>query len=374
MNSVAVPETGHGREESNLFTNGTQHRIGGKGRILSGVLMFIAVICLALPAHGNDFQTVIEQAQRFSNLRTLHIAQAGDRVLERAFNGASIDTATNVKSASKTLVAGLVGVAIERGILAGTDQRVARLLADQLPANHDPRLDRITIGHLLSMQAGLERTSGRHYGPWVNSDNWVRAALSRPFVGEPGGRMLYSTGSTHLLSAILTRATGRPTYELANDWLRPAGVRVDNWMADPQGIPLCGNQVWMTPLSLLNLGELYRRGGITERGERLLSEEWIEASWRFRTRSRYTHGGYGYGWFLSDFGGHPGHYGWGYGGQMLYVVPTLELTVVITSDPNVASGRTGYREDLNRLLAEHIVPVAEARLGTLANHAPTEVR
>ncbi len=57
-------------------------------------------------------------------------------------------------------------------------------------------MERISIGHLLSMQAGLERTSGRNYGAWVASRDWVRDALGRPFVDEPGGAMLYSTGST----------------------------------------------------------------------------------------------------------------------------------------------------------------------------------
>jgi CubicO group peptidase (beta-lactamase class C family) len=75
----------------------------------------------------------------------------------------------------------------------------------------------------------------------------------------------------------------------------------------------------MTPSSLLALGELYRRGGVTSSGERLLSEEWIKASWTPRTRSRYTgHGyghGYGYGWFITRLGDEEVRCGWGYGGR-----------------------------------------------------------
>lgn len=62
-------------------------------------------------------------------------------------------------------------------------------------------VERITLGNLLSLQAGLQRTSGRHYGPWVNSKNWVNHVLTRPFVDEPGGRMLYSTVAGFALSA-----------------------------------------------------------------------------------------------------------------------------------------------------------------------------
>src|SRR5436305_1527235 len=82
-------------------------------------------------------------------------------------------------------------------------------LAKRTPPGIDPRLGGITVDHLLSMRAGLERTSGRqNYGRWVNSPNWIAFALTRPFYDRPGGMMLYSTGNTHLLSAILTDASG----------------------------------------------------------------------------------------------------------------------------------------------------------------------
>lgn len=313
---------------------------------------------VAVPSPG----AVRSAAAALDPLHTIQVAQDGRRILAAAFHGRSLTDPVNIKSASKVLVSALVGIAIGRGVLDGVDQTVAPLLRDRLPSDPDPRLGRITIGHLLSMQAGLARTSGRRYGAWVTSDDWVRWALARPFVADPGGRMQYSTGSTHLLSAILTRETGRPTDELANAWLAPAGIRVVDWLRDPQGIPLGGNQVSMTPASLLALGELYRRGGRTAAGVRILPEGWVRASWRRRTRSRYTGDGYGYAWFLRDFGGYRGYYGWGYGGQMLYVLPALGLTVAITSDPTTPAGRTGYRTRLHRLVEVHVVPLAEARL------------
>jgi CubicO group peptidase (beta-lactamase class C family) len=309
---------------------------------------------------------VRDAALRFDTLHTLQVAQGGELLLAEAADGHSLDAPVNVKSASKSLLAALVGIAIERGVLEGVDQPIAPLLRDQLPPDPDPRLREVTIGHLLSMQAGLQRTSGRRYGAWVNSDNWVRWALARPFVTDPGGPMQYSTGSSHLLSAILTREAGRPTDRLANDWLGPAGIRGLAWLRDPQGIPLGGNQVTMTPRSLLALGELYRRGGRTADGRQILPQDWITTSWRPRTRSRFTGDGYGYGWFLRDFAGHAGYYGWGFGGQMIYVVPELDLTVAVTSDPRTPAGRTGYRSRLHRWMEAHVVPLAEARLGSNA--------
>ena len=151
------------------------------------------------------------------------------------------DWSVNVKSVAKTILATLVGCAVDRGILAGPDQPITTALGPLLPADASPHLAEVTIGNLLSMQAGLERTSGASCGDWVSRLNWVQNALSRPFVAEPGGPMLYSTGSSHLLSAILTQTTGQTTHELANAWLgQPLNIQIPPWDRDPQGIYLGG--------------------------------------------------------------------------------------------------------------------------------------
>jgi CubicO group peptidase (beta-lactamase class C family) len=323
------------------------------------LLAFALVSTLAIPAFAQDepatFDTLLDQAESLEPLETVIVSRNGEIVAERGYRGNSVTDSTNIKSASKSIVSALVGIAIDRGVLEGPDQKIAPLLADDLPDDADPRVRDITIGHLLSMQAGLGRTSGGNYGRWVSSGNWVRAALAMPFDDEPGGRMLYSTGSTHLLSAILTRATGRSTLELSRDWLGPLdGFRIGSWERDPQGIYLGGNQMAMTPRSLAAFGELYRNGGETPDGERLVSAEWIETSWQPRTNSRFNGDGYGYGWFLREIAGADVVYGWGYGGQMLYIVPELDLTVVMTSDEASPSARSGHRNDLHDLLGEII--------------------
>lgn len=309
-------------------------------------------------------------AERFLQLRTLHVAVNGEIRVAEGFHGASPQAATNIKSASKTLLAAVAGAAIEQGVIESVDERVADILPQAIPAEADPALNTLTIGHLLSMQAGLERTSGRYYGAWVASNNWVNAALARPMKGKPGGRFRYSTGNSHVLSAILERRTGKPSYALANQWLASVGVKVDSWMTDPQGIAFGGNQVSMRPRALLALGELYRRNGVSVDGEQILPPGWVETSWAGRGRSPWTNDAYGYGWFIRDFAGYTGYYGWGYGGQMLYVIPALSMTAVMTSDPNRPSGRTGYRDALHGLM-ETLAKVAaqECSRRELANDA-----
>jgi CubicO group peptidase (beta-lactamase class C family) len=313
----------------------------------------------AVPA-APDYRAAIERAGALRPLRTLIVGRNGEVVVEQGFRGASTSRSTNIKSASKSIVSALVGIAIQKGVLGGVDQPIAPLLASKLPADPDPRIRAITVGNLLSMQAGLDRTSGPNYGAWISSRDWVRAALARPMVADPGGEMLYSTGSSHLLSAILTKASGKSTLALAREWLGPAGVEIASWERDPQGIYLGGNQMAMTPKSLFRFGELYRNGGRTPDGRQVVPEAWVRESWVKRTTTRWSGDDYGYGWFGMRIGDRAVHYGWGYGGQMIYVVPDLGLTVAMTSDDGAPSARTGYKEQLHGLVAD-IVAATEGR-------------
>ncbi|MGE3332828.1 MAG: serine hydrolase domain-containing protein [Rhodospirillaceae bacterium] len=307
----------------------------------------------ALGAGAVSLGAVLDRAGALRPLKTVVIAHRGEIIAERGFRGHSVSAATNIKSASKSIVAALVGIAIDKGLLSGVDQPIAPLLETDLPAQPDARLSIITVGNLLSMQAGLARTSGANYGRWVQSRNWVRTALAQPFDDEPGGAMLYSTGSSHLLSAILTRVGKRSTLELARAWLGPQeGFVIGDWQRDPQGIYMGGNQMAMSARSLLAFGELFRNRGRARNGQQLISPAWIESSWAPRTNSRFTGDGYGYGWFVREIGGHTVPYAWGFGGQMLYIAPALGLTVAMTSDDSAPAGRTGHRENLHDLMGE----------------------
>ncbi|MFC3628569.1 serine hydrolase domain-containing protein [Paracoccus angustae] len=304
---------------------------------------------------------ILDDAERLENLRAIAVWRGGGEIAARGYHGFTPDSPTNIKSASKSIISALAGIAIDKGELDGPDQPIAPILRDALPADPDPRLARVTLGNLLSMQAGLERQSGANYGAWVSSRNWVRAALAAPFTQDPGGRMQYSTASTHLVSAILTRVTGRSTLDLARDWLGAVpGFRITGWERDPQGIYLGGNQMAMSTRSLLAFGALYADGGRAG-GQQVVPQGWIAESWRPRTASIFSGQGYGYGWFIGQASGRPVRYGWGYGGQMIYVFPAAgrqpAVAVAVTSDPDQPSARTGYRNDLH-LLADRIVQAA----------------
>lgn len=299
---------------------------------------------------------VLDAASAYPQLRSICIWSGGREIAARGYGRYGPDDPVNIKSASKSIISALIGIAISKGLLQGVDQPLAQLMPDSLPKDQDPRLHRLTIGNLLSMQAGLERQSGANYGRWVASANWVNSALAAPFVADPGGPMLYSTASTHLLSAVLTRASRRSTLDLAREWLGPIpGFRITAWERDPQGIYIGGNEMAMSTRSLLAFGATYAARGIAN-ARQVVPQEWIVQSWQPRTRSAFTRSDYGYGWFLARMGGREVNYGWGYGGQMIYVAPATErysaVAIAITSDPTQPSGANGYREQLHQIAVQ----------------------
>lgn len=318
---------------------------------MCAALLTIAMVPGAVPVStsapaeqvGSEvLEAAARQAAQLPRLRSLLVSWRGSLVLEKYFGGARPTRPANIKSASKSVISALVGIAITRGIVRGLDQPI-RDFFPELAKDTDPRKRAITIEDLLTMRSGLESTSGRGYGAWVLSANWVRYALARRMVVPPGTSVEYSTGNSHLLSAILSKAGRTNTWQFAQEHLaKPLGFSLPRWPQDPQGVYFGGNDMLMTPRQMVAFGELYRNGGrVADR--QILPAAWIARSIVPRGRSRWgSDREYGYGWWIRSFGAHDAYYAWGYGGQFIFVIPTLDLVVVTTSRSDVSRDRRGH--------------------------------
>ena len=301
---------------------------------------------------------LLARATALPRLRSLLVSVNDEIVEEHYFNGATSRALANVKSVSKTVMSIFVGIAIDQGYLTGVDQPITDFFADELELlDMVATAERaITVEDLLTMRSGLETTSNRNYGRWVQSPHWVRHVLSRPMVNRPGGSMIYSTGNTHLLSAIVTKASGMSTLAFGQRYLaEPLGITLSPWLRDPQGIYFGGNEMQLTPRAMLEIGELYLRDGTID-GHALVSKTWIRDSLVPRTQSRYSRRHYGYGWWLRTVAGFPVHYAWGYGGQFIFVIPDLDTVIVATSSPQPGDGRRSHRRHLDMLIERHLIP------------------
>jgi CubicO group peptidase (beta-lactamase class C family) len=304
------------------------------------------------------FEEALTLAAELPRLHSLIVSRRGEILLERYYHGARATRPANIKSAAKSIISALVGIAIDRRLIPSVDTPIVKYFPS-LAKDRDPAKQKITIEDLLTMRSGLESTSNRNYGAWVQSRNWVQHALSRPLLSAPGSEMDYSTGNTHLLSATLTQATKSSTWQFANTQLAgPLGFTLAQWPRDPQGIYFGGNDMLMTPRQMLAFGQLYLDRGRVN-GRQIVPESWIDRSFVTRARSFWSGQEYGYGWWMRELGGHRAYFAWGFGGQYIFVIPSLDLVVVTTSSSTVAEDRRSHRRNVFDLVEFLVVePVA----------------
>jgi CubicO group peptidase (beta-lactamase class C family) len=324
-----------------------------------------SIAALAAPALAqiDVWSDVATTARQLDQCHALVVHQSGQTVFSQVFRGPTIGRAVPIKSVSKTIVAALTGAAIDRGEIPSLDATLGEVAPRLIPNTAQDGVADINIANLVTMQAGLERTSGANYGSWVSSSNWVANALARPFVAEPGSRMLYSTGSFHVLGAVLAEVSNKSLLTLARERIgSPLGIDIPSWTRDPQGRYLGGNEMSLTPEGMVRFGEMYRNDGVFD-GTQVLSADWVAQSFEQRTRSQFSGLGYGYGWFLGQGAGVPYALARGYGGQIICVAPDVEMTLAITSDPTRPARSGGYFGDLQRLIERQILPLAKTQVG-----------
>jgi CubicO group peptidase (beta-lactamase class C family) len=293
--------------------------------------------------------------RELDQLHALLVQRGDDLLMEEAPRGRGLDRAANIKSCSKSLLALVLGAAIARGQVPGLDARLAEIAPDLVPQDATEGAGDLTLEHLVTLRGGLQGTSGQNYGAWVASRNWVGYALRQPRIAPNGGRMIYSTGTTHVLGAALATATGQSLRQMTRDWIgTPLGIDIPEWTRDPQGFYFGGNEMALTPRAMLRVAVMLRDGGRFD-GQAVLPEAWIAQSRVARTASPFSGLGYGLGWFLSASG-------WmiarGYGGQVIAAHPERALAVAITSDPTRPARSEGYFGTLMRLLDDRILGMA----------------
>ena len=280
--------------------------------------------------HGQMLEDLLTSIRKSGpDLDSLLIIRHGYIVSETYFHDYAPDKVHQQYSCTKSFIATLIGIAIDRGLIADTSQPVTDLIPGYELDDLDPHKRQMTLEHLLTMTTGLGwQEEDPTFAALYRSDDWVSYVMGLPMLARPGSEFNYCSGCSHVLSAIIQSASGMNTQDFAKDSLfAPLGISNFDWETDPDGTPIGGWGLFLTPRDMAKLGYLYLHAGEWD-GEQVVSSSWIQrAAQKLVDADGYF--GYGYQWWIYPrFGAYAAL---GRDGQTIFVVPEQDLIVVTTA-------------------------------------------
>jgi CubicO group peptidase (beta-lactamase class C family) len=259
------------------------------------------------------------------------VQRNGELVRQQFFNGSSTFYRHDVRSVTKSVISILIGIAIEEGFIPSVDEPIGTYLQPLVEGLRE-EVASIPIRSFLMMGSGLEwheLDGGTSYSDWVQSEDMLQFVVDLPLIHGPGERFIYNTGASHLLSVVLTEATGMATADFAQQYLfTPLGIQGIEWLQDNRGYDTGGMGLSLTIPQMVRLGQLFLNDG-EYNGTRVVPSEWISESTTPLLPTGTTVSRYGYLWWLGTARTQPFFLASGYGGQFIFIHPGLELVVVI---------------------------------------------
>ena len=281
----------------------------------------------------------IVKAENDNGILGIIVFRNNDIIAEEYFGGNTPSTYHPVKSVTKTVTGILFGIAKEMGYIADLDATVKDYLADYLRPE-DTLVAKLTIRHLLSMTGGFdwfELGTYDLYNDWALSEDHLTYALQVPIIDSQGSVFTYTTPGCQILSAIFTEATGRKLEDFAWDYLFPdlgmAGERP--WNEDIHDYNYGGVSLNLTAPDMLAIGKMLLYNG-KYNGKQIVPQDWISesTSTKISFEEFYFSSGYAYLLWTGEKGGVSYYFANGYGGQFIFVYPSLNLVVVAQSEIN----------------------------------------
>lgn len=250
-------------------------------------------------------------------------------------------------SAAKSWTATAIGLAIAEGLI-NLDDRVVSFFPDLTPNDVSPYLAAMTVRDLLTMRTG--HRTGISGGEWRQvTTSWTAAFLNEPVVEAPGSEFIYSSATSYMLSAILTRVTGLTAHAYLTPRLfEPLRMGAISWDISPEGVNPGGNGISCVTEDVLKFGVLHLQKGEWE-GERILPADWVKDATRNQVKDVWMaeldgkrflprpdgnispsqrREGYGYQWWMTAHGGYRAS---GVYGQQCIVLPNHDAVIAITA-------------------------------------------
>ena len=358
------------------------------------LLFLLLLVAPGVAAQPFDGLSEAIQEGDFGNLKAVVVSRHGEIIYEDYFRGTTADELHQVQSVTKSVGSALIGIAHRKGLIGLDDD-----LEDHFSGLYDmsqgalANKRAITVEQVITHRLGVEwdetstdyRDAANSTNQMINAADWYRFVLERPLAYQSGANFTYNSGASTLMSRVLRSATGMGPDEFARQELfDPLGIGPVRWelysdqgqgsgMTDwpnPDEDPPLGFGLWLRARDMLKIGELYLDGGMYE-GRRILDKSWIDASWTRHSHagnSDYSPGptwGYGYQWWrmkIDDLDGRSWHlfFASGWGSQVIFVLPELNLVMVTTADNYDWNGADVDVLLVTRILAE-LSPYLDSR-------------
>lgn len=314
-------------------------------------------------------QAVLENAKLEAEQRdfilSMVIVRNGYLVSERYFQQAGQFSFFDIRSVTKSFISALVGIALREGYIENLDERMLDFFPEYTTSGLDSRKYDITIRNLLTMSAGFDHETSDTGRIPDNSENWVRSTIELPIVFEPGTEFRYNSLETHLLSAIIEKASGMSTLDFANQFLfEPLKIRVREWIRDPAGFYSGGSGMFFTARDMARFGQVYLEQGMAE-GEQVIPSDWVEQSTMYHKGGDGSWGelqnlGYGFQWWIGTIKGYDIFSAIGFAGQFIMILPELNMVIVTTAQtpPGLEQADSQGIEVID-LIANYILPAVK---------------
>lgn len=265
----------------------------------------------------------------------------------------------NMRSATKSIVSILVGIAIDKGLIKSIDDSMLDYLPPDDSAAIDPNMKKITIRHLLTMKSGIPSIEGglNAYKLVFGDGDWVRFILKLGLEAEPGEKFVYNSANTHLLSAVLANAAKMSTLEFAKRTLfEPLGITNVLWEEDKRGYNFGGGNLYLSTHDLARIGLLYLNNGVWDQKE-IVSKQWVEQT--LESRHEWMYGfHYGFLWYSKNekcvkTGKEVMTYSAsGAGGQKIQIIPEMNIVIAAASRSSLLKDRSYF---LDSVIGEYIL-------------------
>ncbi|MBT3479681.1 MAG: serine hydrolase [Candidatus Marinimicrobia bacterium] len=297
-------------------------------------------------AEGIDTEKLndgITAAKELANFYSIAVIYKG-RLVAEEYKYGDLNTKYPVWSVTKSFLSTLVGIAIDKGIMADEFQS----LESFYPNLTDSIKGKITVAQLLTMSSGIPDDTS-----YMSAAYPLNYILVNDLLYPSGTYWNYTSAGTHVLSYILTASTKESANSFGKKYLFPQlGITDYTWQDDAYGISNGGFGLNMRLRDMAKLGQLFLQNGKSA-GEEIISSGWVNKSSEMIVPfNANKSNGYGYLWWMRMVNGEKMYYAAGYGGQYIMVVPTRALVVAITSSSQYSGA---YGENLNRIFYQEII-------------------